>query len=62
MSLLIQRIDHLSERDKLWELYLHTLAGIHGNIGANDRGDTAIAKRAMTAAMTALRVWEGRNE
>lgn len=51
-----ERIKHLSDEDKLWELYLHTLAGWHSNVGANDKGDDTIAKDALYAAKQALKV------
>jgi hypothetical protein len=54
------RVDAISDRDKLWELYLHTLAGYHGNMGANSKGTEALSQDALKAAEMALKVWKER--
>lgn len=52
------RIIYLSKKDKLWELYLHTLSGYHANMGANSNSNTNISETALQAARNALKVWE----
>jgi len=55
---MINRIDMLSEKDKLWELYLHTLSGYHGNFGANRMdGKDELESNAFNAAKRALKCW-----
>ena len=54
----MNRIDNISEKDKLWELYLHTLAGYHGNFSTNDRTPIKMAEEALAAAQSALKVWK----
>lgn len=51
------RIGVLPEKDKLWELYLHTLAGWHGNADCNGRTPDDIAKCAIKTAKIALKEW-----
>jgi hypothetical protein len=58
MSIPIHRIDHLSERDKLWELYLHILAGFHGNTVDNGYSRETVNKKALDVAKSALEEWE----
>lgn len=52
------RIDQISDKDKLWELYLHTLTGFHENIGANERSYASIIEEALIAAKAALSEWK----
>lgn len=54
----LSRVDNISDKDKLWELHLHTLAGFHGNTGANDKSPSSIAKASLVAAKEALDVWK----
>ncbi len=56
----ISRVNTMHPDDKLWELYIHALAGYYGNIGANDKTCRRIAEDSLTAAQMALKVWEGR--
>ena len=57
----ISRVEALSEKDKLWELYLHTLAGWHGNTVANKHNSEKISELALSAAREALTVWNKHN-
>jgi hypothetical protein len=54
----MNRIDNISDKDKLWELYLHTLAGYHGNVGANAYKQSELEEAALNAAEKALKVWK----
>jgi len=56
------RINLISEEDKLWELYLHTLAGYHANVGTNRYPDGKLERGALIALKDALKVWNTRND
>ena len=58
MSNQVSRIDQISDKDKLWELFLHTLAGWHGNVGANRNKPEVIARKALHDACIALKIWK----
>jgi hypothetical protein len=55
------RIDNMSDRDKLWELYLHTLSGWHGNFGASRHSVVDISDSALKSAKVALERWNKDN-
>ena len=60
--MVVSRIDNMTKQDKLWELYLHTLAGYHGNISENAKNPSDISKNALSAAKSALKIWEENHE